>query len=63
MSIEAVENNKYATIKVTDTRDNRVYEHKNVPIDHVEMIRMNKSLKVEVISTSNWTHRNKYQRA
>ena len=62
MSIEVGENNKYATIKVTDTRDNRVYEHKNVPIDHVEMIKMNKSLRVEVISTSNWTHRNRHQR-
>ena len=63
MSVDLVNNDdRYATIKVVDTRDNRVYEHKNVPIDHVEMIKMNKSLKVEVISTSNWTHRNKRDR-
>jgi uncharacterized protein with FMN-binding domain len=63
MSIEVSENNnKYATIRVVDTRDNRSYEHKNVPIDHIEMIKMNKSLKVEIISTSNWTHRNKRPR-
>tara|TARA_X000000950_G_C13921254_1_gene663532 strand:+ start:4027 stop:4218 length:192 start_codon:yes stop_codon:yes gene_type:complete len=63
MSVDLTNNeDRYATIKVVDTRDNRVYEHKNVPIDHVEMIKMNKSLKVEVISTSNWTHRNKRDR-
>lgn len=63
MSVDLVNNDdRYATIKVVDTRDNRVYEHKNVPIDHVEMIKMNKSLKVEIISTSNWTHRNKRDR-
>lgn len=63
MSVDLANNDdRYATIKVVDTRDNRVYEHKNVPIDHVEMIKMNKSLKVEVISTSNWTHRNKRDR-
>ena len=36
-------------IKVTNLDSNQEYIHSNVPLDHVEMIKMNPNLKVEVL--------------
>lgn len=36
-------------IKVTNLDSNQEYVHSNVPLDHVEMIKMNPNLKVEVL--------------
>ena len=36
-------------IKVTNLDSNQEYIHSNVPLDHVEMIKMNPHLKVEVL--------------
>ena len=36
-------------IKVTNLDTKQEFVHSNVPIDHVEMIRMNPNLKVEVL--------------
>lgn len=36
-------------IKVTNLDSNQEYIHFNVPLDHVEMIKMNPNLKVEVL--------------
>jgi len=41
--------NLFLKIKVTNLESKQEYIHSNVPIDHVEMIRMNPNLKVEVI--------------
>jgi hypothetical protein len=39
-------------IKVTNLDTNAVYFHGKVPLDHVEMIKMNKNLRVEVLGQS-----------
>lgn len=41
--------NLFLKIKVTNVDSNQEYVHSNVPIDHVEMLRLNPSLKVEVV--------------
>lgn len=41
--------NLFLKIKVTNLDSKQEYIHSNVPIDHVEIIRMNPNLKVEVI--------------
>lgn len=42
-------------IKVTNLDTNAVYFHTKVPLDHVEIIKMNKRLKVEVLGQSRGT--------
>lgn len=44
-------------IKVTNLESKQEYIHSNVPIDHVEMIRMNPNLKVEVIGRNRASRR------
>jgi|15BtaG_2_1085339.scaffolds.fasta_scaffold01220_7 hypothetical protein len=39
----------YLNIRVVNKDTKVVFEHVGVPLDHVEMIRMNPNLKVEVI--------------
>jgi len=39
-------------IKVTNLDSKQEYIHSNVPLDHVEMIKMNPNLRVEVIGRS-----------
>ena len=43
---------KYATIRVTNAESKAVYEHKKVPMEHVEMLKMNPNLKVEILRVS-----------
>jgi hypothetical protein len=43
---------KYATIRVTNSKTKAVYEHGRVPIEHVEMLKMNPCLKVEVLGAT-----------
>ena len=50
-------NNLFLKIKVTNLDSKQEYIHSNVPIDHVEMIRMNPNLKVEVIGRSRGSRR------
>jgi len=40
------------TIKVTNKVTGRIYEHKQVPMAHVEHIRLNPNLYVEIIEVS-----------
>lgn len=42
----------YLNIKVTNKSTNVSYEHKRVPLDHVEMIKMNSNLEVEILGSS-----------
>lgn len=49
--------NLFLKIKVTNLDSKQEYIHSNVPIDHVEMIRMNPNLKVEVIGRSRGSRR------
>lgn len=44
--------NLFLKIKVTNLGSRQEYIHSNVPIDHVEMLRLNPNLKVEVIGRS-----------
>jgi hypothetical protein len=43
---------KYATIRVTNSETKAVYEHRRVPVEHVEMLKMNPVLKVEVLGVT-----------
>ena len=49
--------NLFLKIKVTNLDSKQEYIHSNVPIDHVEIIRMNPNLKVEVIGRNRATRR------
>lgn len=49
--------NLFLKIKVTNLDSKQEYIHSNVPIDHVEIIRMNPNLKVEVIGRSRGSRR------
>jgi|ETNvirenome_6_85_1030632.scaffolds.fasta_scaffold01697_5 hypothetical protein len=52
--------NLFLKIKVTNLGSKQEYVHSNVPIDHVEMIRLNPNLRVEVIGRSRTGNRRKF---
>ena len=41
---------KYVNIRVFNSETKAVYEHRKVPIEHVEMLKMNPTLEVEILS-------------
>lgn len=55
--------NLFLKIKVTNLDSNQEYIHSNVPVDHVEMIRMNPNLRVEVIGRSRISKRRGHNEA
>ena len=48
----------YLNIKVTNLDTKMTYEHRRVPLDHVEMIKRNSNLKVEILGSSFGANRN-----
>jgi hypothetical protein len=52
----------YLNIKVTNKNTRMSYEHRRVPLDHVEMIKMNSNLKVEILGPSYGANINEYKR-
>jgi hypothetical protein len=55
--------NLFLKIKVTNLDSNQEYIHSNVPVDHVEMIRMNPNLRVEVIGRNRISKRRRHNEA
>ena len=47
-----MENNIFLKIKVVNSDTKAVYIHHRVPLEHVEMLRLNPNLKVEVLGRS-----------
>ena len=45
-------NNINLKIRVTNLESKAVYIHNKVPLEHVEMLRMNPNLKIEVLGQS-----------
>ena len=45
----ANDNNIVLKIRVTNTETKAVYVHNKVPLEHVEMLKMNPNLKIEVL--------------
>ncbi len=45
----ANDNNIMLKIRVTNTETKAVYVHNKVPLEHVEMLKMNPCLKIEVL--------------
>ena len=54
--------NVYLNIKVTNKDTKASYEHRRVPLDHVEMIRMNSNLVVEILGSSYGANTNERKR-
>ena len=45
-------NNILLKIKVTNLKSKAVYTHHRVPLEHVEMLRMNPNLRIEILGRS-----------
>lgn len=43
---------KYCNIRVTNIETREVYEHRSVPLDHVEWLLINENLKIEILESS-----------
>ncbi len=54
--------NVYLNIRVTNKDTNVSYEHKRVPLDHVETIKMNSNLEVEILGSSYGAYNNDRKR-
>ena len=54
--------NVYLNIRVTNKNTNASYEHRRVPLDHVEMIKMNSNLEVEILGSSYGANNNDRKR-
>jgi hypothetical protein len=52
----------YLNIRVTNKNTKVSYEHKRVPLDHVEMIKMNSNLEVEILGSSYGANNNERKR-
>ena len=50
-------------IRVTNLDTKAVYLHGKVPLEHVEMLRMNKNLKIEVLGQSRGTYNERSNRS
>ena len=48
-------NNINLKIRVTNLESKAVYIHNKIPLEHVEMLRMNPNLKIEVLGQSRGT--------
>mgnify|MGYP003629294575 FL=1 len=50
-------------IKVTNTETKVVYDHRRIPLEHVETLKMSPNLKVEIVGPSRGLDNDKYYKA
>ena len=55
-------NNVNLKIRVTNLETKAIYVHNKVPLEHVEMLRMNPNLKIEVLGQARGARSEKFNR-
>jgi len=55
-------NSIFLKIRVTNLDSNAIYVHNKVPLEHVELLRMNPNLKIEVLGQSRGARNENYNR-
>jgi hypothetical protein len=54
--------NTHLKIRVTNLKSKAVYTHYRVPLEHVEMLKMNPNLKIEVLGQSKGSYNEKFSK-